>query len=468
LVYGESFEQGTTATSGYAWQNQFVAPGVTASIGIDPNVGPNPNKASSSLGITYTAGTGPAGLANRGIGNEGMSLEGGKVYDGYVFVLALNGANLWLAVNDYVTSKILDSTVINVPASASWQQINFTLTPTASTTCNGITPGSVANIDCGNLGGNPGHICIMCSGELQVGLNGVGEAHIGYVFFEPGPWGRLANQPVLKSAVDTMAMMGTRVIRQGGTVSQSFTWKEWRGVPWMRPSMQHVWGDSLVSGWGPFEFIDMANAVGIVPVVTLAYDTNSATDWADLVEYTWGDSSTTWGAIRTFNDSHPAPYNITIWELGNEQENPDFVTQVTAMEARRKAIGAPEIHYMYPTNGGVSAATAAALTAAGVVAADIMPDCHVGGGGGISCATDDFNANPTFNQSFINCETNAAISNMERALQESSDLQVWFNFGANPGEDPTRLIARTASFCTERSGHYDAFDQGYVSFFVSS
>lgn len=83
--------------------------------------------------------------------------------------------------------------------------------------------------------------------------------------------------------------MGTKVIRQGGTVSQSFRWKDWRGVPWQRASMQaspryggardvksccslpllslqHVWGDSLVSGWGLFEFIDMAEALDITPV----------------------------------------------------------------------------------------------------------------------------------------------------------------------------------------------------------
>ena len=41
----------------------------------------------------------------------------------------------------------------------------------------------------------------------------------------------------------------------------------------------------------------------------------------------WGDSTTTWGAQR-IADGHPAPYNISIFELGNEQENPDFVEQV--------------------------------------------------------------------------------------------------------------------------------------------
>jgi hypothetical protein len=61
--------------------------------------------------------------------------------------------------------------------------------------------------------------------------------------------------------------------------------------------MGHVWGDSLVSGWGPFEFVDMANAVGIVPILTFAYDTNKAADWADLVEYLWADKTHPWGSV---------------------------------------------------------------------------------------------------------------------------------------------------------------------------
>ena len=36
-----------------------------------------------------------------------------------------------------------------------------------------------------------------------------------------------------------------------------------------------------------------------------------------------------------------------------------------------------------------------------------------------------------------------------------------------PAELQTRVLGRTASFCTERSGHFDAFDQG-ISFFLPS
>ena len=35
-----------------------------------------------------------------------------------------------------------------------------------------------------------------------------------------------------------------------------------------RPSLGAKWGAELISGWGPFEFIDMCNAADIIPVMT--------------------------------------------------------------------------------------------------------------------------------------------------------------------------------------------------------
>ncbi len=43
----------------------------------------------------------------------------------------------------------------------------------------------------------------------------------------------------------------------------------------------------------------------------------SPEDWADLVEYLFGNATTTWGAQR-YMDGHPAPYRATYFEIGNE------------------------------------------------------------------------------------------------------------------------------------------------------
>jgi hypothetical protein len=132
------------------------------------------------------------------------------------------------------------------------------------------------------------------------------------------------------------------------------------------------------------------------------------------------------------------------------------------MEARRIAVNAPELYYMYPTNGGLSAAGAKAAIAAGLPIPNLMPDCHVGYGGGVECAEGDFAAMPDFPQSAINCETNGGTSAMLRAVAEAADLQDWFNV-----RDPTlsRLRARTASFCSGASLQFDAFDQ-MISMFL--
>ena len=70
---------------------------------------------------------------------------------------------------------------------------------------------------------------------------------------QPGSWGRFAGLSVLRTGVDVLMSMGINIIRWGGTVSQTFRWKDWRGPPTERPSLGHKWGASLVSGWGLFE-----------------------------------------------------------------------------------------------------------------------------------------------------------------------------------------------------------------------
>ena len=89
-------------------------------------------------------------------------------------------------------------------------------------------------------------------------------------------------------------------------------------------------------------------------------------------------------------------------------------------------------------------------------------DEHVGGGGGVEIAKTMFTKYPNYTMGAVNAETNAGIHTMSRAMMEANDLNDWFNCA-----DPwcTRLHFRTASFCTERSGHFDAFDQG-ISFFL--
>ena len=278
------------------------------------------------MSFSLDSDSGESGLRNRGIGGEGLALEGGKPYTVSLFLWSGGTPSAFVELFDTASNTSLaraDFAAVTTGPDwgSTWQQFNFTLTPSAGTQCVGIPFGSDPAIDCGGQP-SPAHVCVRCGGEFRVGISSKGNFKVGYVELMPGAWGLLASKrgapiPVLKSAGDALVSMGVTVMRNGGSVSQSMRWKDWRGPVWNRPSQRQAWGNSLLSGWGPFDYIEMAEALDIEPIVTLAYDSNDAIDFGDLVEYCWGSAeSTAWGARRAADRGHDAPYNITVFELG--------------------------------------------------------------------------------------------------------------------------------------------------------
>ena len=171
----------------------------------------------------------------------------------------------------------------------------------------------------------------------------------------PGSWGRYKGLPVLAEGVKWLQGMGTSLFRMGGSFcsGNNYFWKRWRGLPWTRPSAAAAWGHDFEGGWGPFEMVDMANAMGVEAVITtFAVGSVQAEGggsrpitpedmgvsrheiaglWdaftrcqryrcgQDLVEYSFGSADTAWGKKRIEEDKHPAVYNWSYIELGNEQ-----------------------------------------------------------------------------------------------------------------------------------------------------
>eukprot|EP01043_Picozoa_sp_COSAG02_P094490 COSAG02_NODE_30921_length_542_cov_1.627540_1_plen_87_part_10 len=82
----------------------------------------------------------------------------------------------------------------------------------------------------------------------------------------------------------------------------------------------------MCSNRGPFEAADMCNAAGIEMVMT-TYDGGvtespcTPADFADLIEYCWGNISTAWGRMRIVDDKHPEPFRIKYFELGECASN---------------------------------------------------------------------------------------------------------------------------------------------------
>ena len=113
---------------------------------------------------------------------------------------------------------------------------------------------------------------MQCDGQLSVGLVGrtaaaaktqLLSADITSIFLQPGSWGRFKNLPIRLDAVAALKEIGVSLIRVGGSfaIADWYFWKHWRGPVWERPPAS--WQDSLVSGLGPFEMLDLATALDI-------------------------------------------------------------------------------------------------------------------------------------------------------------------------------------------------------------
>ena len=181
---------------------------------------------------------------------------------------------------------------------------------------------------------------------------------------------------------------------------------------------------------------------------------------ADLIEYCWGNESTTWGR-RRHDDGHPRPYRLKHIELGNEQFNTFFVEQVAAMEKRAEEVGVGgQLYYISPANGMWFTGNSTEGNAAEALgmADHLLEDFHVGAGGAVSGSRALFANNTGWHEGSVNLETNAGSHDMGRALAEAADLNVFFSqFIPSTGPDRAkgigRIKARTASFCGERSGY---------------
>ena len=305
-----------------------------------------------------------AGVANRGLGNAGLKLVANQPYEARFLATSIAPATLVVRLEDYTASTgspvVLAEHVVAFPG-GNGTVLTFTLTPNASTACRPITHNASNTAVDPCFGGDgrewDAHACMECGGQFTVGLGSKGDVTMTSFHLQPGPWGRLDGLPMFAESAAALKAMGTTTFRIGGTfaIGEFYFWKHFRGPVWDRPPA--AWRQSVITGWGPFEALDFCAAINCTFVYTTsAYDTSlgpgvpqPATPEAmgDLVEYCYGNASTVWGGQR-LRDGHPAPYKLQFIELGNEQDNPHWVAQATAMQQRAEALGVgTELHFLY-------------------------------------------------------------------------------------------------------------------------
>jgi len=236
MVYGEAFEATNGLRSGWSYAAEGTAQGSAA-------LDPTQRFAAAqlpSMRLGFASGTGAVRLAHRGMGNEGLFLQAGKDYEGYIWARADTATGVTVALRDYAGASVLASAVVNVPGGGAWTQLAYTLTPTAGTECVGIT--SDPDVDCNNQNHFADYVCLKCNGELSYTiLSAPAAVWIGYARLEPGTWGRWAGLPFRAEAATTLQAMGVGVVRYGGSVGASVSWKDFRGPLWNRTGLGRTW-----------------------------------------------------------------------------------------------------------------------------------------------------------------------------------------------------------------------------------
>ena len=204
-----------------------------------------------------------------GFAGEGFVVEAGKDYEGFVVVRSSAPLTLQASLQDVVVvsadvaaasssaggglqrqTKTLAVATISCPGGNVWTRVNFTLVPTASTSCTGISQATADAIGVACPEGNryqrtinpAAHICVNCRGSFALahsGGSGGSSVRVGYASLQPGTWGRFAGLPVNADRVAAWQSMGLQFMRQGGSFADPSSlngpWWEWRGPVWKRP-----------------------------------------------------------------------------------------------------------------------------------------------------------------------------------------------------------------------------------------
>lgn len=155
-------------------------------------------------------------------------------------------------------------------------------------------------------------------------------------------------------------------IVEGTDLDTRYQWKNTVGPVENRPTIENRWHYTFThhffpdyfqsNGLGFYEYFLLSEEIGAEPLPVLnvglscQYQNDRPEDHVavdslapyiqdalDLVEFANGDTTTTWGALRA-QMGHPAPFDLKVMGIGNEQWGPEYVERLEPfLAAMRKA-----------------------------------------------------------------------------------------------------------------------------------
>ncbi len=215
-------------------------------------------------------------------------------------------------------------------------------------------------------------------GKFRIGFTGTGTIDIDMISLFPQDTWKNRTGGLRADMVQKLADMKPGFIRfpggcivEGHELDTRYQWKKTIGPVEERELMINRWNTEFAHrstpdyyqtfGLGFFEYFQLAEDIGAAPLPILncgmACQYNTAElvaledigpyiqDALDLIEFANGSTTTHWGKIRS-DMGHPAPFNLKMLGVGNENWGPQYVERLKLFE---KAIKAkyPEIKLVY-------------------------------------------------------------------------------------------------------------------------
>ncbi|MCX7006575.1 MAG: alpha-L-arabinofuranosidase, partial [Kiritimatiellaeota bacterium] len=128
---------------------------------------------------------------------------------------------------------------------------------------------------------------------------------------------------------------------EGNKLAEAFRWKKTIGDIAARPGHWNLWGYMSNDGLGYHEYLLLCEAIGAAPLYVIncgmsheqqhgkipapegAELQEYVQDALDAIEYANGPVDSKWGAVRAAA-GHPAPFNLHMMEIGNENGGPIY------------------------------------------------------------------------------------------------------------------------------------------------
>lgn len=119
--------------------------------------------------------------------------------------------------------------------------------------------------------------------------------------------------------IENLKRAGVTVIRwPGGNFASGYHWQDGIGPIEKRVTRPNLAWEGLESNHaGTNEFLRFCELAGLTPLICVGFDTCTVQEAANWVEYCNGSVSTPFGKLRA-QQGHPQPYNVKLWQVGNE------------------------------------------------------------------------------------------------------------------------------------------------------